>query len=73
MLFVMFQIQENDAVVVVNTLGNIQISDEMKDNQVDSPSTIDKTKFKLTLEPIVMLLLLGASTSSESFGFLILN
>lgn len=59
----MFQIEESDAIIVVDTTGSIQVSEEIKDNQVDSPPI--NSKFRLTIEPMVMLLLLGASTSSE--------
>ena len=50
--------------------GNIQESDEVDRDSgaVEVLEPGDKIKFRLTLEPIMLLLLLGVNVSSECFA-----
>jgi len=57
---------------VVALDGSIQ-EQEKYSGAVEVLKPEDKTKFRLTLEPIMMLLLLGVNVSSKSFVILLIR
>lgn len=57
--------QDSESAAVADLAGSIQEPEMTSSDAVQVAQPNDKTKFRLTLEPIMMLLLMGVNVSSE--------